>query len=51
MNLIDAMYSLLRAYNELPVENTDDLLDLDIAIDNLCKTLGISRQHLEQGCY
>ena len=51
MNLIDALYSLLRAYNELPVENTDDLLDLDIAIDNLCKVLGLTRKYLEQGCY
>lgn len=51
MNLISALEGLLKAYNELPVENTDDLMDLSIAIDELCKVLGLSRHHLEKGNY
>jgi hypothetical protein len=51
MNLISALEALLKARNELSPADVDDLVDLDDAIDNLCKVLGLSRYYLEKGNY
>ena len=51
MNLISALEALLKARNELPNADKDELVELDWAIDDLCKVLGLSRKYLEQGCY
>jgi hypothetical protein len=51
MNLISALEALLKARNDLAPVDTDDLVDLDDAIDQLCNVLGLSRKHLERGNY
>lgn len=51
MNLISALERLLKARQELTFADIDELNELDKAINNLCKVLGLSRKHLEEGCY
>ena len=51
MTLIAALECLLKARQELTFADIDELNELDKAINNLCKVLGLSRKHLEEGCY
>lgn len=51
MTLIAALERLLKARQELTFADIDELNELDKAINNLCKVLGLSRKHLEEGCY
>ena len=56
-SLIQAMYGLCMRYKEVQDaaqlgEDIEAELDgMDDAINELCRTVGLSRKHLEQDCY
>lgn len=52
-NLIRSIEAVLKARAELDeiVTDSDLLVDLDNALTMLCKSLGLKRQLIEEGCY
>lgn len=57
-SLVQAMYGLCMAYKEMEAaseprtEDEEAALDgMNDAINELCRTVGLSRLHLEQDCY
>lgn len=58
-SLIQAVYSVCMAYKSMEIEvqpfaqivESAAISELDDAIDELCKTLGLNRHFLESNCY
>lgn len=57
-SLVQAMYELCMAYKEMGAVSEPRTADEDAALDGmndaineLCRTVGLSRLHLEQDCY
>lgn len=57
-SLVQALYGLCMAYREMKYASehrTEDeeaaLASLNDSINELCRTVGLSRLHLEQDCY
>lgn len=57
-SLIQALYSVCMKYKDVEMASTPftdkqygALMELDNAIDDLCRTVGLNRELLEQDCY